>query len=255
MNADMNGAGKVIGVATLSVILALSSGCGTSGKGGGGTRSITAGTTTTTAVYGWGADDKLGFVIFTDLDTPDTVGSASSKWTGYIESPTAPTVHYGHTSDGMDINGTEYKFANGRVFLVSAKEGSISVRQLDIPIGDLVYDTEIDRIAKLEEIQEFLDRRTDTEIEDGGTVENADRDKAEAYFVALGKVQTAEEEEKLLTEFGEWLKKTGYKIRVEEKNGKHNLSCPYFPPVTPWTEHSFRDIKNLELLPRLEDDG
>ena len=51
--------------------------------------------------------------------------------------------------------------------------------------------------------------------------------------------------------FAEWLKKKEYKIRVEVKKGEHVLSCPYFPPVTPWTEHSFLDVKNLELLPRL----
>ena len=93
-------------------------------------------------------------------------------------------------------------------------------------------------------------RRADTDVEDGGVVENADRDKAETYFAALGKVQSVEEEEKLLTEFGQWLKEKGYRIRVEVKNGKHVLSCPYFPPVTPWTDHTFLDVKNLELLPQ-----
>ena len=85
---------------------------------------------------------------------------------------------------------------------------------------------------------------------EGGTVENVDRDKCEEYFLALDKVQSVEEEEKLLTEFAKWLNKNGYKIRVEVKNGQHVLSCPYFPPVTPWTEHSFLDVKNLELLPQ-----
>ena len=88
------------------------------------------------------------------------------------------------------------------------------------------------------------------EVEDGGVVENADRDKAEAYLVALGKVRSVVEEKKLLTEFGEWLSTNDYKINVVEKNGKHELSCPYFPPVTPWTAHTFLDIKNLELLPQ-----
>ena len=95
-------------------------------------------------------------------------------------------------------------------------------------------------------------RGTDTDVEDGGVVENADRDKAEAYFVAIGEVRSVEEEEELFTEFGEWLKEKGYKIRVEVKNGKHDLSCPYFPPVTPWTSHEILDVKNLELLPRVE---
>jgi len=95
-------------------------------------------------------------------------------------------------------------------------------------------------------------RGRDTDVEDGGVVENADRDKAEAYFVALGNVQSVEEEEKLFTEFGEWLRENGYRIRVEVKNGKHDLSCPYFPPVTPRTSYRFLDVKNLELLPRVE---
>lgn len=148
---------RVIGLAVLSVILAWSGGCG--GGRGGGTRSITSGTTTTTANYGWRvADEKLEFVIFTDLDSPGTIGSASARGTGYIESPGGPTVHYQRTSDGMNIDGTEYAFARGSVFLVSTKEGSISVSQLDIPIGDAKYDAEIDRIAELEEVQAFLSK-------------------------------------------------------------------------------------------------
>ena len=90
---------------------------------------------------------------------------------------------------------------------------------------------------------------------DGGTVESADRDKAQEYFGALAKVQSVEEEEQVLTEFAAWLRKKEYRVRVEVKNGKHILSCPHFPPVTPWTEHSFLDVKNLELLPRLDNGG
>ena len=88
------------------------------------------------------------------------------------------------------------------------------------------------------------------EVEDGGVVENADRDKAEAYFVALRGVRSVEEEKKLLTEFGKWLSDHGYSIRVVERDGKHRLSCPHFPPVTPWADHTFLDIRNLELLPQ-----
>lgn len=103
-----------------------------------------------------------------------------------------------------------------------------------------------------EPVPNAVDRVPIADVEDGGTVENVDRDKAEVYFSALGEVQSAEEEAKLLNEFGEWLREKGYAIKVDVKNGKHNLSCPYFPPVTPWTSHSFIDIKNLELIPRLE---
>ena len=72
--------------------------------------------------------------------------------------PTGPTVHYKRTSGGMDIEGTEYEFAKGRVFLVSTEEGRISVNQLDIPIGDAKYDAEIVRLAELEKVLEFLSK-------------------------------------------------------------------------------------------------
>ena len=90
-------------------------------------------------------------------------------------------------------------------------------------------------------------------FEDGGPDKNVQRDKAEGYFMALRGVQSVDEEKQLLTEFGQWLTESGYKIQVEENDGRHKLSCPYFPPVTPWTEHAFYDIQNLQLLPLLED--
>jgi len=58
----------------------------------------------------------------------------------------------------MDIDGTEYDFTKGRVFLVSTKEGSVSVRQVDIPIRDVQYDAEIKRIAESEDVREFLSK-------------------------------------------------------------------------------------------------
>jgi hypothetical protein len=82
--------------------------------------------------------------------------SAGSTWTGHIEPTKGLTVHYQGSADGLEINGTGYTFAKGRVFLVSTKQGSISVGQLDVPIGDAVYDAEIDRIVELDEVQKFL---------------------------------------------------------------------------------------------------
>ncbi len=87
---------------------------------------------------------------------------------------------------------------------------------------------------------------------DGRAILSADREKAQEYLTALAKVASVAEETKLVAEFGEWLKKKDYKIRAEVKDGQHVLSCPYFPPVTPWTEHSFLSVKNLELLPTLD---
>jgi hypothetical protein len=93
---------------------------------------------------------------------------------------------------------------------------------------------------------------SEAEVVDGGTVENADRDQVNEFFGALSKVQSADEEKKLLTEFAQWLKENCYKLEVEESDGEHMLACPYFPPVTPWTRHAFLDLENLELLPRVD---
>jgi len=153
---------SMIGLALISVMLVFSSGCGGGSVGGtgGGTGGVRGGT----AVYGWsGANDRLGFVIFSDQGSPGTIGSASSSWRGSIKPASGPTVHYDGSSGGIsidgtkiDIDGAEYKFANGRVFLASTEGAKISVRQLDIPISDARYDAEIDRIAELEEVKEFL---------------------------------------------------------------------------------------------------
>jgi hypothetical protein len=90
---------------------------------------------------------------------------------------------------------------------------------------------------------------TGTEVEDGGVVASEDRDRVNAFFQALGEVRSAEEEKAVVNDLTRWLKAKGYKVEVEQQNGKHILSCPYFPPVTPWTSHSFFDEGNLDLLP------
>lgn len=89
-------------------------------------------------------------------------------------------------------------------------------------------------------------------LENGGGKENPDRDQVENYFGALRAVQTDEDEAELLREFGNWLRERDYRILVEKRDGVNILSCPYFPPVTPWTEYSFRSRKNLDLLPHYE---
>ena len=145
---------KLITVAGLAVLLALIVGCGE--KVGGGTRSIAAGTTTTTAAYGIRAGKQLGFLMITDLGGKGTTGSGGTTWTGHIKPETGSAIFYKGQSRGLEINGTEHDFASGRVFLVSARKGKISVTRLNIPIGDTRYDAEIDRIATMDEVQEFL---------------------------------------------------------------------------------------------------
>ena len=125
MNAHMKGTDKmktIIKLTALSVILVFSGGCR---KGtGGGTGSSTSGTMN----CGWsGPNEKLGFAIFTNLDSPGTIGTVSATWSGSIKPTTGPTIRYERISGGLNINGTNYEFANGRVFLASTKEGKVSV--------------------------------------------------------------------------------------------------------------------------------
>ncbi len=97
---------------------------------------------------------------------------------------------------------------------------------------------------------EVVKNESDGGVVDGGTIISVDTHRVQEYFDALAKVRSVQEEEKLISDFADWLSKNGYKIVIEEKNGKHVLLCPYFPPVTPWTSHSFLDIRNLEMLPK-----
>ena len=68
---------------------------------------------------------------------------------------------------------------------------------------------------------EVVNNESDGGVVDGGTVINVDRDGVQEYFDAFAKVRSVQEEEKLVTDFAEWLGKNGYKIVIEEKNGKH----------------------------------
>lgn len=125
---------------------------------GGGNRSFSVdGAPAKTAVFGIRAGSKLGFIIFTDNTEEGTIpDSWIPSWTGQIKPAKGLGVVYKGSNEGLDINGTAYKFANGRVFLVSLREDSISVTQLNVSNDDATYDAEIGRIAELKELQDFL---------------------------------------------------------------------------------------------------
>ena len=144
----------------IGIVLASISGCGEMEKLGGGSRSIVAsivpGATAKQCVYGIRSGKELGFVVFTDLSSEGTKSSAGSTWTGTIQPAAGPAVQYEGDSNGLTINGTRYEFTDGRVFLVTTTGGTVSAKQLNIPIGSTQYDAEIDSISKRKEIQEFL---------------------------------------------------------------------------------------------------
>jgi len=98
-------------------------------------------------------------------------------------------------------------------------------------------------------LQELQDGSAESETEDGGVPPNPDCERAQEFLSELGQVKSAEEEKKLLTEFGDWLRDNSYTVTLERADGETRLLCPDFPPVTPWVTHSFLDEQNLALLP------
>lgn len=138
-----------------AICAVLLSNTGCQEKLGGGSSSIASGTTSKTYVYGIRSGKRLGFVIFSDIAGE---ASAGSSWTGYIKPKEGAVVEYKGDSDGIVINGTEHKFAKGRVFLAETTGGVVTVEQLDTEIGDAHYNAELDSLRKHDDIQAFLNK-------------------------------------------------------------------------------------------------
>ena len=105
------------------------------------------------ATYAIDGDRKLVFVIITDPPAEGLSFSVGSSWDGQLAGSGVP---YDGDSDGLAIAGTDYAFADGRLFVVLSSEAGISVKQLAVPIGTATYKAELERIAKLEALQEAL---------------------------------------------------------------------------------------------------
>ncbi len=82
---------------------------------------------------------------------------------------------------------------------------------------------------------------------EGGNLEG--RERVGAFFQALGKAKSADEEKTVVINLANWLNANGCRVEVEQQDGEHRLACPHFPPVTPWTSHRFFDERNVDLLP------
>jgi len=140
----------------IAAILTLGVGCGELERTGGGSRGVDAGGITKEVVYGIRAGKKLGFAMFTDIPSEGTIVSAGSKWSGHIKPAEGLAVDYRAVAGGLEIHGTKYEFAEGRVFLVSTTEARISVDQLNVVIGEATFEAELDRVSKVEAVQGFL---------------------------------------------------------------------------------------------------
>lgn len=125
-------------------------------QSGGGSRSMVSGEAKTLSVYGYDDGKKLKFVLFTDQSLGDSATSTSARWKGSIIPQDGKEVSYQGSATGITIDGTQYSFTNGRVFLVSRQSDTVSIRQLDIALEDTMYRTELDRLSKTEEVESFL---------------------------------------------------------------------------------------------------
>ncbi len=141
----------------LALLLTVTPGCWKE-KVGGGSRAILAGSGATESVYGVRAGMQLGFLAITDIPGDGTTVSAGSTWTGQIRPTSGTALTYAGSADELVINGTEYPFADGRIFLVSTRGGTVSVDQPLIPVREANYDVEIERIVGLKVVQDFLTR-------------------------------------------------------------------------------------------------
>ena len=139
-------------VIAVSCILLSLSGC--QKQTGGGVRKTAAKITS----YGTSAGKQLKFVIFTDIAGGYISILEKGDWSGRLEPEEGLDVHYKGNLFGVVINGVKHKFTDGRIFLVETKGETLSVQQLNISIGSAPYDAEIDRIAELDIVQNFLNK-------------------------------------------------------------------------------------------------
>ena len=118
------------------------------------------GTVTMETLYGYSmSNNRIAFSIFTNIRAEDVVSTIAGSWSGQIvrkEGGEEPILVFEALSDGISINGTQYSFENGRIFLALYTDGNFVVQQLDIQIGDADHETEISRLGGLEDIQNFL---------------------------------------------------------------------------------------------------
>ena len=107
--------------------------------GAGATTTIVeteAGKIALATVYGFTvATDQLAFAIFTDLDSEDTVSTVGSSWRGQIARRAGNEVlTFEGTSEGIEINGTQFDFSSGRIFIATHSGDIFSVTQVEIPL-------------------------------------------------------------------------------------------------------------------------
>ena len=154
-------------VLAAAALLTLFPACSKAGRGqGAGTSGVSAGGESVIAVYGYDSEDKLVYYIVTDFDGNGTETSVSGTWNGWIKPENDPKATYQGRSDGITINGNDYLFRNGRVFLMSSASGTPTVTQMDIRVRQQGHELELERLEKHEDILAFVNPATRSPAED-----------------------------------------------------------------------------------------
>ena len=139
-------------------LLCTATACGQPSSGAGFGSSI-VGDKALVHAYGHEGDEKLVYVIFSDLDAEETTSSVSSGTSvrsGYFEDKKGgSTIRYEATATGIDIAGTRYDFGAGRVFLLSTQGGATAVTQLGVPFSAATYEAEIEALESHPDVKAF----------------------------------------------------------------------------------------------------
>jgi hypothetical protein len=105
---------------------------------------------------GYVEDEKLAYVVFTDLDGMQTTSSVSGSWSGWFKDKRhGSTIRYKATATGIDIDGVSHDFSAGRVFLLSTAGGTTSINQLSIPFSGAAYEAEIKTLESQSDVMKF----------------------------------------------------------------------------------------------------
>ena len=154
-----------IGIVTLVCILP-AMGCGAAAGSGG---RLIQGETDLVACHGTQGNDVV-FVIFSDLMGGDssegygTRGSGSARsWYGSISPKDGEAIRYESDGTTLDLDGTQYSLADGRVFCVTKSKGELKIAQLASPTttGAEQLPDKLKTLAETEEVQGFFSDQTE----------------------------------------------------------------------------------------------
>ena len=107
-----------------------------------------------TVLYGLGSGETLDFVVFAEFATPEATTYSNSTGSGSATHDSGVAVQYSASRTGIEINGSSFEYADGRVFVADARTGEVQLEQLDLDraLGAGPLDDELARLAASAEV-------------------------------------------------------------------------------------------------------